>query len=425
MTPRIGGRPATSAEWIEVLSPYDGSPVARVPALGPDHVASAVAAAGAALHRDDFPWHRRAEVLERAAGLLAERAGEFAVTIARESAHPIRTARAGATQAAATLRHAASEARHLTGDMFPLTGLFAAPPDRSATARPAAPGGKVVGRFASAPNGGEGGRFAPGPGGGVEERLGFTLRRPAGVVAVVSSGRFPLVAHVLGPAIAAGCPVVLKPSDRTPVTAIRLAELLVEAGLPGDWISVVTGPAAETPLLLHPEPAVLFFNGAAGAGPRLREAAAGKRLLLAFEAPLPVIVGADADPGRVVTALRGDISLYVDQALHDRLVAELHDAIAARRTGDPLDEATDAIPAVAVKPFAGLTEAIRLANEANEADESGPGTQAAIFTSDLGAALLAARELRFAAVLVNEVPTFPLPVSVADLTDLKTVVVTP
>ncbi|SNY75380.1 aldehyde dehydrogenase family protein [Paractinoplanes atraurantiacus] len=390
VTPRIGGRPATAPEWIEVLSPYDGSPVARVPALGPDHVASAVAAAGAALSRDDFPQHRRAEVLERTADLLAERAEEFAVTIARESAHPIRTARAEATRAAATLRHAAAESRHLTGDLIPSSELVTPPPNH--------------------------------PGGGSGERLGFTLRRPAGVVAVVSPARFPLVAHVLGPAIAAGCPVVLKPSDRTPVSAIRLAELLVEAGLPDDWISVVTGPAAETPLVLHPAPAVLLFGGAAGEGPRVRQAAAGKRLLLSFEGPVPVIVGADADPGRVIDALQGDISLYVDQSLHDRLVAELQDTIAARRTGDPLDEATDAIPAVAVKPFARLTEAIRLANEANE---NGPGSQAAIFTSDLGAALRAARELRFAGVLVNEVPTFPLPVPMAALTDLKTVVVTP
>src|SRR6185503_9684095 len=70
---RIGGRPVSADEWIEVLSPFDGAPVARVPALGADHVAEAVAAAEAALGRGDFPRHRRAEVLERAAELLAER----------------------------------------------------------------------------------------------------------------------------------------------------------------------------------------------------------------------------------------------------------------------------------------------------------------------------------------------------------------
>jgi len=108
---RIGGRPVSADEWIEVLSPYDGAPVARVPALGADHVAEAVAAAAAALERGDFPQHRRAEVLERAAELLAERTEEFAVTIAREAGKPIRDARGEAARCAATFRYSAVEAR--------------------------------------------------------------------------------------------------------------------------------------------------------------------------------------------------------------------------------------------------------------------------------------------------------------------------
>src|SRR5690349_23501588 len=196
---RIGGRPVSADEWIEVLSPFDGAPVARVPALGADHVAEAVAAAEAALARGDFPQGRRAEVLERAAELLAERTEEFAVTIAREAGKPIRDARAETRRCVDTIRFSAVEARKLSGEVVPLDGPLA-----------------------------------------------FALRHPVGVVAAITPFNFPLnlVAHKLGPAIAAGCPVVLKPAELTPVSAVRLVDLLVEAGLPADWISVVTGTGA-------------------------------------------------------------------------------------------------------------------------------------------------------------------------------------
>ncbi|XVU30572.1 aldehyde dehydrogenase family protein [Actinoplanes sp. CA-054009] len=532
VTPRIGGRPATSAEWIEVLSPYDGEPVARVPSLGPDHVAAAVAAAAAALRRDDFGGHRRAEVLERAAALLTERVEEFAVTLSREAARPIRDARAETLHGAATLRHAAAETvhgaatlrhaaaetvhgavalRHAAAETVhgavALRHAAAETVHGAVALRHAAAEtvhGAATSRHAAAGARSSSGDALPGD----DFPLGFTLRRPAGVLAVISSSRFPLMAHVLAPAVAAGCPVVLKPADATPLSAIRLVELLAEAGLPPDWISVVTGPHAALPLAAHPVPAILSFTGTPTELSRLTEArpltnagsqrpaeahaesrrsaeahaesrrsaeahaesrrsaearaetrrpaeahadtrrsaearaetrrpaeagtrrpaeagtrrpagdagpgAAGRRLLVEFDAATPVIVARDADVERAIAALWGDISLFVDQELHDDLTGRLRAALAALRPGDPRDEATDAIPVVAVKPFAGLTEAIRLANE---------GGQAAIFTSDLGSAMRAARELRFARVLVNEVPRFPPPLGVRDLTDVKTVVV--
>ncbi|XVV17754.1 aldehyde dehydrogenase family protein [Actinoplanes sp. CA-131856] len=499
VTPRIGGRPATSAEWIEVLSPYDSKPVARVPSLGPPHVAAAVAAAAAALHRDDFPGPRRAEVLERAAALLTDRVEEFAVTLSREAAHPIRDARAETIHAATTFRHAAAESRspsatappgddfspspHSTADFRPSSVSTADfPPSSGSTADfPPSPHSTAD----LPPSSGSAADLPPSSRSTADFPLGFTLRRPAGVLAVISSPRFPLVAHVLGPAVAAGCPVVLKPSDATPLSAIRLVELLIEAGLPSDWISVLTGPDTAAPLAAHPVPAILSFAGTptglrhlterrrppeadaairypadaparrrpeadadaatrypteapgrrpseagypAGAPARrptevegrvdnAGPAAIGRRLLAEFDAPVPVIVARDADVDRATAALRGDISLFVDQALHDQLAERLRAALARLRPGDPRDEATDAVPVVEVKPFAGLTEAIRLANE------SGGGAQAAIFTSDLGSAMRAARELRFARVLVNEVPRFALPLGVRELTDLKTVVV--
>ena len=421
---RIGGRPVSADEWIEVLSPYDGTPVARVPALGADHVAEAVAAASAALARDDFPQHRRAAVLDRAAELLAERIEEFAVTVAREAGKPIRDARAEAARCVDTLRFSAVEARKLGGEVIPMDGLA------------------------------------------------FALRHPIGVVAAISPFNFPLnlVAHKLGPAIAAGCPVVLKPAELTPVSAIRLVDLLVEAGLPADWISVVTGTGADAggPLATHPGPALITFTGSVGVGRRIQELSPYKKVLLELGSNAPVIVEPDADLDRVIAAVRRGGFSYAGQScistqrvlahrdVYDKVLDGLRAAVATLRLGDPLAEETEVGPlisvaaaervadwlaaarsagahvtggerngtlltpavvadpprhldvyrrevfgpVVTVTPYADLDEAIALANDSDY------GLQAGIFTAGLGTALRAARELSFGGVLINQVPTF-------------------
>jgi len=421
---RIGGRAVSADEWIEVLSPFDGAPVARVPALGAVHVAEAVAAAEAALARGDFPQQRRAEVLERAAELLAERTEEFAVTIAREAGKPIRDARGEAVRCVATFRYSAVEARKLGGEVIPMDGLA------------------------------------------------FALRHPIGVVAAISPFNFPLnlVAHKLGPAIAAGCPVVLKPAELTPLSAIRLVDLLVEAGLPADWISVVTGTGADAgmPLVAHPGPAVITFTGSVPVGRAIEAAAPHKRVLLELGSNAPVIVEPSADLDRVIAAIRtGGFSfagqscistqrVLVNHEIYDKVLDGLRDAVATLRVGDPLDEDTEVGPLISeaaaarvsrwldearsagaevtggvrqgrlltpavvadpprhldvyrqevfgpvitVTPYADLDEAIALANDSDF------GLQAGIFTADIGAALRAARELAFGGVLINQVPTF-------------------
>ncbi|GAA2699645.1 aldehyde dehydrogenase family protein [Actinoplanes palleronii] len=428
---RIGGRPVSAAEWIEVRSPYDGAPVGRVPALTAAHVDEACAAAAAVLARRDFPQYARAEVLERAAEMLAERAEEFAVTVAREAGTPIVDARAEAARCADTFRFAAAEARTLTGEMVPM--------DAS--------------------------RSGPG-------RLGLTVRHPAGVVAAITPVAFPLnlVAHRLGPAVAAGCPVVLKPAELTPISAIRLVDLLVEAGLPGDWISVVTGtgPATGMPLVEHPVPAVVSFTGSVPVGRRIQRVAAGKRVLLELGSNAPVLIEPGADLARAVAAIRRGGFAYAGQvcvstqrvlahrAVYPEVLALLRDAVSTLRLGDPLDECTevgplisgaatgrvadwlaaareagadvhggerrDALltpavvtdppreldvyrrevfgPVVTVTPYAKIDDGIALANDSDHR------LQAGIFTPDLAAALRAANDLRFDGVLINDVPAF-------------------
>ena len=203
----IGDERVTTEESIAVRSPYDGSEIGRVPRCGKEHVEAAVAAARARLAEPLPPW-RRAEILDTAAEVLREREEQLATTIAREAAKPIRTARVEAKRAVSTFSFAATEARKLTGDVVPI----------------------------DASDNGEG-------------KLAFTLRVPRGVVGCITPFNFPLnlVAHKLAPAIAAGCPVVLKPASQTPFSAIELTDLLLEeCGLPAGWINVVTGAAARS-----------------------------------------------------------------------------------------------------------------------------------------------------------------------------------
>src|SRR5215470_9893202 len=171
---------ATATEqWIEVRSPYSGEVVGRAPKSGAEDARSAVDAAARALE-SPLPAHERAAILDRVADLLQERREEMAQTICGEAGKPIKTARVEASRAISTYTFAAVEARKLAGDVVPM----------------------------SASEAGEG-------------KIAFTLRRPIGVIGAISPFNFPcnLVAHKLAPALAAGCPVVLKPASQTPMSA--------------------------------------------------------------------------------------------------------------------------------------------------------------------------------------------------------------
>ena len=199
----IGGEWVETGEWIEVLSPYDGALVGRVPKAGATRRARALDAAEKAM-REPIPAHERAAILDRVAALLAERADDAARTISAEAGKPMKAARVEASRAVSTFTMAAVEARKLAGDVVPMD------------ASPAGAG-----------------------------KLAFTLRRPIGIVGAISPFNFPLnlVAHKVAPALAAGCAVVLKPASQTPLSALFLAELETEAGLPAGWLNVVCGPA--------------------------------------------------------------------------------------------------------------------------------------------------------------------------------------
>src|SRR5581483_3517815 len=181
----IDGEWVETGDWVDVRSPYSGAVVGRVAKGGAAETRRALDAAARVLE-SPLPAHKRAEILVKVAGLIGRRHEEVARTISDEAGKPIKTARVEASRAMSTYTFAAVEARKLAGEIVPMDAAQA----------------------------GEG-------------KVGFTIRRPIGIVGAISPFNFPcnLVAHKLAPALAAGCPVVLKPASQTPLSALLLAEL--------------------------------------------------------------------------------------------------------------------------------------------------------------------------------------------------------
>jgi len=317
----IGHEWVETGEWIDVRSPYDGSLVGRVPSAGATETRRALDAAEAAM-REPLPAHERAAVLDRVAALLAERQDEVARTICAEAGKPLKAARVEASRAVSTYTMAAVEARKLAGDPLPMD---------------ASPAG--------------------------EGKLGLSLRIPIGIVGAISPFNFPLnlVAHKIAPALAAGCPVVLKPAGQTPLSALLLAELELEAGLAPGWLNVVCGPASAIGDVLVEDERVklITFTGSVPIGWKLRERAARKRVNLELGNATPVIVAADADLEDAAARLAANAfsfagqscisvqRIYVEQPAYGAFVDAFVPRVEALVVGDPADEATDVGPLIA------------------------------------------------------------------------------
>ena len=427
----IDGEWVETGQWLDVLSPYDGSLVGRVAKGGAAETQRAIDAAEAAM-QEPLPAHERAAILDRVARLVEERADEIASTICAEAGKPMKAARVEAARATSTFTMAAVEARKLAGDVVPMD------------ASPAGVG-----------------------------KLALTLRVPIGVVGAISPFNFPfnLVAHKVAPALAAGCAVVLKPASQTPLSALLLAELETEAGLPAGWLNVVCGPASEIGDCLVEDERVrlITFTGSAGVGWRLRERAPRKRVNLELGNATPVIVAADADLDDAAARLAANAfsfagqscisvqRIYVERSAYDGFIERFLSRVDALTVGDPADESTDVGPLIShderarvvswveeaasrgaeilaggtlegdllrptvianaptdvkvaceevfgplctVTPYDTIDEAIELANGTKY------GLQAGVFTSNAKEALRAARDLEFGGVTVNEAPTF-------------------
>ncbi|RDI74961.1 NAD-dependent aldehyde dehydrogenase [Gaiella occulta] len=316
----IDGDWVETGGWVEVRSPYDGALVARVARAGAAETRRALDAAARAME-SPLPAHKRAEILVRVAGALGRRADEAARQIAAEAGKPLKAARVEVARAMSTYTMAAVQARTLTGEMVPMDASQA----------------------------GEG-------------KLAFTLRRPIGVVGAISPFNFPLnlVAHKIAPALAAGCAVVLKPASQTPLSALMLAELEDEAGLPPGWLNVVVGPSSQIGDVLVEDERVklITFTGSGTVGWGIRERAPRKRVGLELGNATPVIVEADANVDDAAARCAANAfsfagqscisvqRIYVHRDVYEEFKARFLPKVEALVVGDPADEATDVGPLI-------------------------------------------------------------------------------
>src|ERR671911_437690 len=317
----VAGEWMETGEWSEVNAPYDGTLIGRVPKGDTALVGRAVDAAAAAFESGNFPQHERARVLDKAAELVAEREDDLTMTIAAEAGKPVKTARVEAQRCVSTMQFSAVAARTLTGELVPMDAGAA----------------------------GEG-------------KLGIVIRVPYGVVGAISPFNFPLnlVAHKLGPAIAAGNAVVLKPAGQTPISAIKLAEAFADAGVPDGWLNVVCGSGSEIGGALTEDDRVgaISFTGSAPVGWDIRARAARKKVNLELGSTAPLIVHEDgdwetaADKAKLHAYSHAGQScisiqrILVHEAIASRFVERFTSNVESLVVGDPMDPDTDVGPLI-------------------------------------------------------------------------------
>jgi glyceraldehyde-3-phosphate dehydrogenase (NADP+) len=319
----LNGEWVERAKEIEVRDPFDNSLVDTVPRATAADVATALAAAvkGFAVARR-MTVYERAQVLFKTAAIVQGRLEEFATTIAREGSKTIREARKEARRCVNTLTISAEEAKRIQGETIPFDSF---------------PGG--------------------------EKRVGYYERVPIGIVLAITPFNDPLnlVAHKLGPAVAAGNAVILKPATVTPLSALKLTEAFVEAGLPPLVLQTVTGHGAELGDLLVADARVrmISFTGGLEAGQRISKLAGIKKIGMELGSNSPVIVWRDADiawaaetcvSGAFWAAGQNCIGvqrIYVHGDVYGAFRDAMVEFTAKYRIGDKMKEETDMGPMIA------------------------------------------------------------------------------
>lgn len=317
----IGGA-AHEGNWAEVKDPGTGEVIARVPSAGEAEVSAALdeAELGARIGRS-LPTHERMRILGRAAELIEMEQEAIALIIARESSKTIREARKETVRCIDTFRLSAEEARR--------------------------PGGEVI-------------RFDQSPGSG--NRMGFWDRGPVGIVVAITPFNDPLnlVAHKVGPAIAMGNAVLLKPSEKTPLSALKLSEILYEAGLPGPMLSVLTGSAVHmgSRLIEDPRVRMVTFTGGLKTGQHIAHRAGLKKISMELGSNSPAIILEDADLAQASHATvsgafwaagqncLGVQRIFIQESVYDVVRDQIVALTREIQMGDKLSEKTDMGPLI-------------------------------------------------------------------------------
>jgi acyl-CoA reductase-like NAD-dependent aldehyde dehydrogenase len=416
----------------DILNPYDGSVVGSVPEHDEQTVRAIIGKAVTGFQRlKALPAVRRAQILSRAADLIDAQTDQLSRLIAMESGKPLKYSRGEVSRAAETFQFAADAARSIHGETIPLD---------------AAKGG--IGK------------------------IGYFVREPVGVIGAITPFNFPLnlVGHKVAPAIAAGCAIVLKPAPTTPLTALRLQEILQEAGLPEGAYGVVLGDREVGEwLTTDPRIAMLSFTGSPGVAQSISKVVGLRRTTYELGGNGATIIDASGDMekaiGRTIMggfSFSGQICISVQRVyVHESRYQAFRDAFVeqakALKIGDPLQDSTDFGPMItenaAQRVEAWVSEAaqqgatILCGNERSgqlltptvledvssemkvmkeevfgpvvclipfsdfdtaldEVNNSQFGLQAGVYTADLRNTMKAIEKLNVGGVIINDVPTF-------------------
>lgn len=331
----------STSETINVINPFDNQIIDTVPKADNSHISLAIESAKRGFQSmKKMPVYQRADILFKTVEIIKEKHEEFSRTIALEGSKTIREARKEVSRAMNTLQLSAEESKRIVGQTIPFNSF---------------PGG--------------------------ENRVGYYSRMPIGVILAITPFNDPLnlVAHKLGPAIAAGNSLILKPATVTPLSAIKLAEALLEAGLPPECLQVITGYGSEIgPALVQSEDIrMISFTGGLEAGKEITKMAGIKKIGMELGSNSPVIIWKDAD---VNSAAESCVSgafwaagqncigvqrIYIHEDIYEEIKQKMIEQTKAYKIGDKLQEDCDMGPMITEK------EAIRVENWVNEAANSG------------------------------------------------------
>jgi glyceraldehyde-3-phosphate dehydrogenase (NADP+) len=350
----IAGEWVDGKQTIPVYNPYDNSVVDTVPRATPSDVARALdfAQRGASRMRS-IRGYERYLLLKRAAELLESRTEEFARTITLEEGKILAESRFEVSRAVVTFTESAEEAKRLSSEVVPLDG-------------------------------------AP----GAANRFGFTIRVPCGVVAAISPFNFPLnlVAHKVGPALAGGNTVVLKPATDTPLSALKLAEVLLEAGIPPEGIQCLTGSGGEIGDVLCSDPRVrkITFTGSRDVGEHICKVAGLKKITMELGSNSPLIILPDANLNKAADAIAatgfanaGQVCISAQRIIplkpvYEDLLAAVKPRVEAIAAGNPLDAGTRMGPMIREQDARRVEEWVGEAVAAGSRVVAGGGRQGAL-----------------------------------------------
>ncbi|MCS7174918.1 aldehyde dehydrogenase family protein [Pseudothermotoga sp.] len=313
---KVGGKE------LPVVFPYDGSVVDVVPDASDEDIERALSKAveGATVMKKTPSW-KRAEILEKTAKLIMSNLEKLTDLLVLEVGKTKREARSEVIRTAELFKMCAEEARRIHGETLPFDSLK-----------------------------------------GSESKRGYFVREPAGVVVAITPFNVPLAlcAHKVGPAIAAGNAVIVKPATKTPLSTIVLGELLLEAGMPPEALSVITGSGSRVGMKLVKDPRVrvVSFTGSVSTGETIAKEAGLKKLCMELGSNTPMIVCESADITKAVKAtvsggfsIAGQVCIsvqrvYVHKKIFDEFLSMLKISVESLKVGDPRDESTDMGPVI-------------------------------------------------------------------------------